>query len=475
MCETVARCAAEDARGARLLLGRIDTLVLLNSFARGPGNPVRPLAQKLGAYPCREFITEAGGQIGVTAVNAAAEWIQQGRAEVVLVAGANDMRTRLRARRASFAIPTRPSGSGTPECLGERRAGHSEQEAQHGLDCPPVIYPLFENALRARRGLAPEVHLRRVAHLFSRFSEVAARNPYAWFPTARSAEEIATPSAQNRMICFPYTKYLNAVLHTDQAAALLLCSVDSAQALGVPRDRWVYWWGGAQAQEEAWFASERPVFSRSPAMLAAHLATLERARTRIEAVDFLDFYSCFPVAVELAAEQLGLAENDPRGFTVTGGLPYAGGPASAYCLHSIATMAEKLRQRPGSKGFVTGNGWYLTKHAASLWSTVRPTADVLTARPGPKAASVRRGLARAAVAIDPEPRGKGRVETYTVVYDREGAPVRGILLGRTEENLRFLAQAPQDRDVLESLTVAEGVGRLGRLSQVNDSTRFDPC
>jgi len=475
MSVAVAQRAASDAGGGRRLLERVDTLVMLNSFGRGPGNPVRPLAEKLGAYPCRELITEAGGQIGVTAANAAAKWILRGKAEVVLLIGANDLRTRLRARRAGVTLPCSASGPGEPECLGELRPGHSKLEARYGLDTPSRIYPLFENALRARRGLEVEQHTRRMAHLFSRFSEVAARNPYAWFPTARSPEEIATATPQNRMICFPYTKYLNAILHTDQAAALLLCSADAAQALGVPQDRWVYWWGGAQAQEEAWFASERPDLSRCPAMLDAHQATLERAGLGIEDVDLLDFYSCFPVAVELAAEQLGLAETDPRGFTVTGGLPYAGGPASAYCLHSLASMAEKLRLRPGSQGFLTGNGWYLTKHAASLWSSAPPQAALLENREPATPASLRRGLARAPVAIDPEPTGTGRVEAYTVVYDRGGAPVRGILLGRCGENQRFLAWAPQERDVLESLTTAEGVGRPGRLSQKDGTTRFDPC
>ena len=68
-------------------------------------------------------------------------------------------------------------------------------------------------------------HARRLGEMMTEFTAVAATNPYAWFPTARSAEELATPTPENRMIGFPYTKYLNAVLNTDQAGAYVMTSV----------------------------------------------------------------------------------------------------------------------------------------------------------------------------------------------------------------------------------------------------------
>jgi acetyl-CoA C-acetyltransferase len=155
------------------------------------------------------------------------------------------------------------------------------------------------------------------------------------------------------MIAFPYTKYMNAVLETDQAAAVLVTSAAAARELGVPEDRQVHWWGGAHGQEQAWFPSERPDFAACPALGRTARAALAEAGTEPDALACFDFYSCFPVAVELACEALGLAEDDPRGVTLTGGLPYAGGPGNNYTLHGIATMMDRLRERPGAFGLVT--------------------------------------------------------------------------------------------------------------------------
>jgi acetyl-CoA C-acetyltransferase len=354
--------------------------------------------------------------------------------------------------------------------FGDQRPGSSPLEAEYGLSMPPDIYPIFENALRARRGLDRETHRRRMGELMSRFTEVAAKNPYAWFPVARSADELTLPSANNRMIAYPYTKYLNAVMETDQAAAVLLMSAGAARQLGVPEERWVHWWGGANTEEEAWFPSERPDFAACPSLREAALAALAEAGLTLDEVDSFDFYSCFPVAVEMACEMLGLAENDPRGFTVTGGLPYAGGPGSSYTLHALAAMAERLRSRPGAKGLVTGNGWYLTRHAASVWSTLPRGKSA--APPAPPSAAER--ARRAPLAPVKQATGVGTVEAWTVLFDREGQAARGIVLGRTQNGDRFLANTPDDRDSLEAFLGSRDVGSAGKLSCHDGHNRFEP-
>jgi acetyl-CoA C-acetyltransferase len=333
---------------------------------------------------------------------------------------------------------------------------------------PIDVYPIFENALRARRGLDLATHRRRIGSLMSRFTEVAAKNPFAWFPIARSAEEIATPTAENRMIAYPYTKYMNAVMETDQAAAVLLCSAAAARELGVPEDRLVHWWGGAHGQEAAWYPSERPDFAACASMGEVVGGALAEAGTSLEAVGHFDFYSCFPVAVEMACEMLGLAEDDPRGLTVTGGLPYAGGPGNDYTLHAVAAMVERLRRDPGARGLVTGNGWYLTKHSAAVLASA------------PREGAIAQAPAAAAPAIpddttstDPA-EGPARLETYTVLYDREGAPARGIALGRTAAGRRFVANTPDDRAFLEAFVAVENVGRAGRVRSVEGRNLFEP-
>ncbi|HAC79631.1 MAG TPA: acetyl-CoA acetyltransferase, partial [Deltaproteobacteria bacterium] len=303
-----------------------------------------------------------------------------------------------------------------------------------------------------------------------KFSAVAAGNPHAWFPVERSVEELITPQPTNRMIAYPYTKFLNAILNTDQAAGMILTTVAMAQQLGIPEDRWVYWLGGAESEEEAWYPTERPDFSNAPAMGDTSRSALANAAVGVDEIDHIDFYSCFPVAVEQAAKQLDLDVEDPRGFTVTGGLPYAGGPASAYTLHSLASMADKLRDTGGGKGLVTGNGWYLTKHSASVWSTEAGQSEL---RRGLIEDLPSRDLDTKARPSTDDVSGPATISAYTVQYDRDGAPQRGILVGDTAAGERFIANA-FDPSVLQGLVTSEGVGVPGTLSKKDELTIFSP-
>jgi acetyl-CoA C-acetyltransferase len=471
LLERAARAALEDAGAGERVLRALDTLAVVDVMAWRPRNAPGLLAEKLGAKPRHEVLSAVGGEIPIALTNELARRISAGAARVALVAGANAIRAFRRARRTGRRLEWPTGGSGEPTPFGVNKPGSTPLEVEHGLRMPPDVYPVFENALRARRGLDRETHRRRMGELMSRCTDVAARNPHAWFPVARSADELTLPGPNNRMIAYPYTKYLNAVMETDQSAAVLMMSEGAARELGIPREKWVYWLGGAQGAEEAWFPSERPDFAACPALRDAATGALAEAGLGLDEIDAFDFYSCFPVAIEMACEMLGLDERDPRGFTVTGGLPYAGGPGNAYTLHALAAMAERLRARPGAKGLVTGNGWYLTKHAASVWSAQPREKSGAPSAP-PNAAELARRRALPPVA---EPRGRGTVEAFTVLFDRDGEPARGIVLGRTEAGERFLANTPDDRASLEAFLGSEDVGSTGRLSSSDGHHRFDPA
>ncbi len=466
MLEQVARAAAEDARAGDRLLAEIDLVSLVDVVVWKPQNAPRLIADALGAKPRQEWVTSIGGEMGVAAVNHAAREIAAGRSAVGTVLGCNNLRTLIQARKQRTRIHWTQGGSGTPQKLGVDRPGQSEREERHGMKLPIDIYPLFENAIRARRGTGLEEHRRGIGELFHSFTKVAARNPYAWFPTERSAQEISRATPENRMIAYPYTKYMNAILNTDQAAALVLTSVAKARALGIPEDRWVYWWGGADAEEAQWFMSERPDVSVCPAMQISAEAALAEAGTQLAELDAIDLYSCFPAAVGMACDMLGLAPDDPRGLTVTGGLPYAGGPGSSYTVHSIATMMDRLREKPGSKGLVTGNGWYLTKHAACVMATQPPDPEAKRSAPAVRL--------EAPPELATEEAGRATLETYTVTYGRDGAPERGIVLGRFENGKRFIANTPEDAALLEDLVSRESVGRSGSVAFQDGHATFRP-
>jgi acetyl-CoA C-acetyltransferase len=182
------------------------------------------------------------------------------------------------------------------------------------------------------------------------------------------------------------------------------------------------------------------------------------ASVAIDDIAHFDLYSCFPSAVQIGRDMLGIAPGDTRPLTVTGGLPYFGGPGNNYVTHSIATMIETLRAHPGDLGLVTANGWYLTKHATGVYSTQPGAHDWHRADPK---------IDQSAIDAEPhptvvdDPSGAATVETYTVLFDRDGAPERGIVIGRTADGARFISNTPPDRPTLESMTTHEMVGAPG--------------
>jgi acetyl-CoA C-acetyltransferase len=252
-------------------------------------------------------------------------------------------------------------------------------------------------------------------------TEVAARSPHAWFPQARSASDITTPSADNRMVAYPYTKLMTSIMDVDMAAALVLASAAKADALGVPEEQRVYLHGSGYAEDPPHVAGH-PDLWRSPAMAAAAKAALAGAGIGADDVAHLDLYSCFASSVCFALDALGIAEDDPRAAAVTqtGGLPYHGGPGSNYMTHALAALAETLRADPGSYGVASGVGMHMQKHAYGVWSTTAPSSPL--PEPAPYRASAE------AVGIVGSPEGKATIATYSVLHGRDGEPERALLV-----------------------------------------------
>jgi acetyl-CoA C-acetyltransferase len=315
------------------------------------------------------------------------------------------------------------------------------------------VYPIFENALRAAAGERVDEHQDKVARLWAAFSEVGAANPHAWTPQARSAEEIRTVTADNRMIGFPYPKYMNSNLQTDQAAAVVLCSVEAARALGVADDRWVFPWAGADAHDH-WWVSERANLHSSPAIGAIGRAVFGLTERGADDVAHVDLYSCFPSAVQIGAAELGLSLDRP--LTVTGGLCFAGGPGNNYVTHSIASMADTLRADPGSLGLVTALGWYVTKHSIGVYSSEPPPAGFRHSSPQAEVDALpRRGYTG-------EYEGPVTVESFTVMHERDNTPSLGIVACLLPDERRAWGNV-RDPGVLKSLMTDDPIGASAQL------------
>lgn len=474
-----ARAAARDTTLGDRLWPLLDTIAVVRFTAdsteggRLPGNlfanPPRSVGKALGARARRQVYTSTGGDSPQKLVNATAAQIASGEVEVALLGGSEALATMMDAFRTGHALNWGDDPGGLPETPGPGMPGTSQPEQAHGLFYPVNTYPLFENAWRGAKKRSVEEHQAALGRLFAPFTRVAARNPHAWFPVARSAEEIATPSDANRFVGFPYTKYMNAVIAVDQAAAVIMTSVGKARELGVPEDRFVYMHGCSEGID-TWNVTARANLGSSPAIrLMARKAFAMAGWTQLD-LDYIDLYSCFPSAVEIACDEIGLDTDDPRGLTVTGGLPYFGGPGNNYAMHAIVTMLGKLRAKPGSKGLVTANGWYLTKHACGLYST-QPVAGAWT-REDP--AILQAELDRwQTVPVAAEPSGAATVETYTVVHDRK-APMMGIVIGRLTDGRRFVANTPNDPATLSDMIEKDPLGRPGVVTSAQGRNTFVP-
>lgn len=442
--------AAREAADARVLEA-VDAIRVVNLLSWRYRDPGLLLAQRIRADKAVTRYTGIGGNVPQTLVNLACLDIQQGSAEVILIAGAETWRTRTKVRaagrrpdwtRQDESVPVPP---GADESV--PMAGPSDMRIN--LDRPAYVYPMFEQAVRIAAGETPDEHRRRIGQLWAGFSAVAAANPHAWSREALTAEQISESSPKNRMVSWPYTKLMNSNNMVDQGAVLILASAEKARQLQIPTERWVFPYAGADSHD-TYAIAERAEFHASPAIRIAGLRALELAGAGVDDIDLIDVYSCFPSAVQVAARELGLPIGDPaRPLTVTGGLTFAGGPWNNYVTHSIATMAELLVAEPGRRGLITANGGYLTKHSFGVYGTKPPEHEF---RWEDVQSEVDREPTRTAAV---EWAGVGTVESWTTPVNRDGAPEKAFLAVRTPEDARALAVITDPEGA--AVTVAEDI------------------
>ena len=431
-----------------------DSIRVVNLLSWKYGNPAQFIADDLKLTP-REFGYSAmGGNTPQTLVNAASRQILAGELDIVILTGGETTRTRARYRKAGIEPQWRTSDV-EPVLVSEDLTMNMPEELERKIMMPIQIYPMFETALRAQAGRTIDEHQKHISELWARFSAVAAKNPYAWSPKEYTAEEIRTPTANNRMIGFPYTKFMNSNNDVDMSAALIMCSAEKAEALGVPRDRWIFPQSGSDAHEHA-FVSHRNHFYDTPAIELAGRRVLELAGRTINDIDIVDLYSCFPAAVQLGAKSLGLDINSQ--LTRTGGLPFAGGPWNNYVMHAIATVATELREGKGKTGLVWANGGYTTKNAFGVYSTEPPASGFKYDYPQDQIDALpRRSLASPADAA-----GEVTVEAYSVMHDRDGNPERSILSCLLDDGRRAWGET-SDIATGREMCTNEWVGKRVRL------------
>ena len=449
LASAAAQKAIQDSGGDQRLNAEIDTIAIVRTMADSVpsfsnvfgrcNNLPRGVANAIGANPTSAIYSSVGGQSPQSLVNEMATRIARGDSQVALIGGSEALGAMKSARRSSIELDWEANIDGEQEDRGLGAMMLNRSEIKHGMIAPAYFYALFETAYAHRVGHNRSDHLAAMSQLFAPFSKVASQNPFAQFRTARSAEFLSTVSGDNYHFADPYLKWHMAQDAVNMAAAVLMMSASKADDLGIDPARRVYLHGSGEAQDD--FISERPVLDKSWAMQEALNRALDQSEKQVGDISLLDLYSCFPIAVFSSAEALGIDwKTDHRDLTLTGGLPFFGGPGNNYSLHGIASMVAALRKQPDAFGLVLANGGWMSKEAAGIYSCQPVLSHKETdpiAKPGDK------------VAYEAAP-NDGTLETYTIAHDRNG-PSHAIAFVRTKSGKRYIASS-RDSSTLARLS-----------------------
>lgn len=429
LMEAAVRAADADAGGG--FLGRIDSLDVINLVSWRYDRVAARLAERLGILCPRAVYGIVGGETPTTKIHEAALRIMNGNSVVAVVTGAEAQNAVAKAKAAGIQLPWTPPAK-VPENPIIASDHVTELGMRHGIFQPIHIYPLYENATVAAWGLTPAAALAESGAAYERISAAAAANPHAWGRKAFAASEITTVTEDNRMICWPYTKRMVANNNVNAGAAVLMTTLAAARAAGIAEDRIIHVHGGASAAEHMDYL-KRDQFVHS----CAQDAVLGQAmRIAPNGFDRVELYSCFPTVPKMARRTLGLGADVP--LSVMGGLSFAGAGLNCYMLHSTCAMVRSLRANPADQALLYGQGGYVTKHHALVIGN-RPAeaAWLMLNRDVQEACEDARGDVPR---FDGAHAGPAVVESFSIVFGREGQPSHGSVVGRTPDGARVFGK-----------------------------------
>jgi acetyl-CoA acetyltransferase len=461
MAEALSR--AERDAGAHLLAS-LDSLDVINEISWPYLDPCGEVAARARLSLRRSVYTPVGGQMPVRAIHDAALRIALGESGIAAICGAEAEWTVRRAGKAGLKLPW----NGRNENHVPIRASAFQHPVARALNAatPAHVYPFYENAFQKAQGQTPDEGQNESAEVWAGYSDVAAVRPAAWLTRPYAAHEIRAVSPQNRLIAWPYPKLMTANPIVNQGAAIILTSAGHAKRLGIPPERMIHILGGAAAQEpQDYLARDR--YEAIPAMQAV-LAMIQRllppGRDRY---DHYELYSCFPCIPKMARRLLGLESGTP--LTVTGGLTFFGAPLNNYMTHAAVAMVGCLRANPGQTGLLYGQGGYATKHHALALRPGEGPRSPLEAGYDvqPQAEALRQPIPR----FVPDFEGPATLETFTVLFGREGEPEHGVAIARANPDIRLIARIPaEDTETVAKLMspIANPIGSAGRTALAPD-------
>ncbi len=440
MAESLRRADADAGGG---VLARLDSIDVVNLVSWRYADPAKELCALLGIAPARMAYGAVGGESPVRFLHEAALRIARGESASAAVCGGEASHSVARAAKTATALPWTAFAADAPAPVRGVDIVHPSA-ARLGASSPAAVYPFYEAACAASWGQTPREAQAESGALWAKYASVAAENPYSWLPRPASADEIVTQGPKNRLVAWPYTKLMVANPMVNQGAAVLLTSLALARCAGIAENRLVHVWGGAYANEPRDFLA-RDQYQRCHAQ-----DVVLQAAARMAGGDFdaMELYSCFPCVPKMARRALGLDESVQP--SVTGGLTFFGAPLNNFMTHAACAMVRRVRS--GARlGLLYGQGEFVTKHHALVLGAAPPAVPPGEWPSDMQAyADARRGEVPM---LDEAPSGLACLESFTIIYERDGSTRHGVVMLRTRSGGRALAMVTaDDRATLSLLT-----------------------
>jgi acetyl-CoA C-acetyltransferase len=470
--------ACEDALSTAVLAKNIDAIAVARTFSDSIlayGKPFgvvknlpRAIGKRIHCNPRYALYEHPSGTTPQTMVTEFSNRIASGEFEVVLIVGGEDIANTKAAIKAKIAEDRADDVGGQLEDRGVVIPGIiSSQEIHNDLTPAITYYSMLDNARRKNLNLSRDDYKIKIGEMFQPFSGIAAAHDCAMFPREFTVEEIAVTDEDNPSLTDLYTKAMVAKDRVNQAAAVILTSEKKARELGIDESKWIYPHSSCTLKERILLERENP--GRSPAAKLAYQTALKRSGMDQSDIRYFDIYSCFPIAVFAVCDALGIEPDDPRGLTVTGGLPFFGGPGSSYSLFGIVNVARKLRENRTAYGLVGANGGYLSKLSVGVYSAKRPAGwgryddsalqIELDSLPAPR--------------IEDYPEGEAEIITYVVAMKND-SPERGFIMGRLVKtgDVFLAATDPNDTDTPRKMLETDPFGAIVFVTSYGPGNRF---
>ena len=312
-------------------------------------------------------------------------------------------------------------------------------------------YATMETAIRKNDGEGIEEHQNNIALMYEEFSKIASENKDGWLNHPYAKEDILETSKKNKMLAYPYNKLHCTSWNVNQSAAIIICSEELANELEIDNKKRVYPISSSENNHMI-AIQQRPKLYESLGMTYA-ANSINKMIERLDIkLDAYDLYSCFPAAIKMFTKSMGLDSEIPK--TVTGSMPYAGGPLNSFVIHSTVKMIQKIRALEVKYGLITGVSGMMTKQSFCVWGKEYKEHFIFDD------VTERAKLDESPIELSNISEGKGEIIGYTIIEGSENAAKAVLYLDDEKKHRKVVSSV--DKNFINLLTEEEWVGKTLR-------------